>query len=88
MSLNIKEGKKEDCRNDKPVSLMSIPGKGMEQIILETISKHIKDKKVTGNSEHGFMKGKSCLTDLIASYGVMIGSVDEGRTVDVYLDFS
>jgi len=88
MSLVIKEGKKEDPRNDKPVSLTSFPGKLMEQIILEIISKHINDKKVTGNSEYGFMKGRSCLADLIASYGVMTGPVDEVRTADVYLDFS
>jgi len=43
-----------------------MPGKVIEQIILEAVSKHIRDKKVTGSSQHGFMMRKSCLTNLIA----------------------
>lgn len=43
-------------RNNR-LSLTSIPGKVMEQIILETISKHIKGKEVTGSNHYGFRKG-------------------------------
>ena len=40
------------------------------------------------SSQHGFTKGKSCLTTVISVYDEMITSVDAGRTVDVaYLDF-
>jgi len=84
----FKKGKKEDPGNYRSVSLTSIPGKVMEQLILEVIIKQVEEKKVIRSSKHGFTKGKSCLTNLIALYDDMTGWVDEGRAVVVYLDFS
>ncbi|GAB0176490.1 mitochondrial enolase superfamily member 1 [Grus japonensis] len=59
----------------------------MEQLFLDVISKHVEEK-VIGSGQHGFTKGKSCLTNLIVFYDGMTGWVDKGRAVDVvYLDF-
>jgi len=74
---------KEDPGNYSPASLTSIPGKVMEQLILEVINKQVEEKKVISSSQYGFTKGKSCLTSLIAFYDGMTGWVDEGRAVDV-----
>ena len=39
-------------------------------------------------SQHGFMKGRSCLTNLISFCDKVTHSVDEGKAVDVvYLGF-
>jgi len=85
----FKKGKKEDPGTYRPVSLTSIPGKVMEQLILDVITKPVEEKKVIRSSQHGFTKGKSYLTNLIAFYDGMTGWVDEGRAMDVvYLDFS
>ncbi|PKU36582.1 rna-directed dna polymerase from mobile element jockey-like [Limosa lapponica baueri] len=53
------------------------------------LNEHVEEKKVILRDQHGFTKGKSCLTNLITFCDEMAGWVDEGRAVDVvYLDFS
>jgi len=48
----------------------------------------VNDNQGIRPSQHGFMKGRSCLTNLI-SYDQVTRLVDEGKAVDViYLDFS
>ena len=61
----------------------------MEQIILGAVTRHVQDNQAIRPSQHGFMKGRSCLTNLVPSYDKLTCLVDEGKAVDiVYLDFS
>ena len=75
--------RKEDPGNYRLVSLTSVPGKVMEQLILESISRHMKDKKVNRSNQHGFTQGKQCLTNLINFYSEMTSLIGEGRAADI-----
>ncbi|RMC14279.1 hypothetical protein DUI87_09371 [Hirundo rustica rustica] len=82
-----KKGRKEDP--DRPVSLTSVPGKEVEQFILSVIMQHLQDGQAIRPSQHGFRRGRSCLTNLISFYDQVTRLVDAGKAVDVvYLDFS
>lgn len=70
---------KKDRSNYWLVSLVSNPGKVTEQIILETNSKHMKDKQ---SSQYEFLKGILCLTNLVAFNDEIMSLVDKGRAVD------
>jgi len=84
-----KQGQKEDPGNYRPVSLTLMPGKVIKQIIMSALTGHVKDNQGIRPSQHGFMKGRSCLTSLISFYDQLTRLVNERKAVDViYLDFS
>ena len=85
----FRKGQKADPGSYKPISLTSVPGKVMEWIILGAIMDQLKVNQGIRPSQHGFMNGRSCLTNLMSFYDKVTRLVDEGKAVDVvYLDFS
>lgn len=70
------------------INLALIPGNPW-QIIMKTISEHMKDKKVIWNGQHRFLKRKFCLTNMVAFYDEVTVLLDEERRVNiVYINFS
>lgn len=56
-SWGLGESKCHSYLREKAI-LSSIPEKIMQQLILDNISKHMKDEKVAESHQHGFTKGK------------------------------
>lgn len=46
LTFIFKKGKKQDPVNYRPVSLTALPSNLVEQIFLEGVSKHMKDREV------------------------------------------
>jgi len=60
----------------------------MEQIFQEVLMKHMRNRDMVGYSQHGLIKGKSCLTNLAAFDDGVTASVNTGKAIGVfYLDF-
>ena len=61
----------------------------LEGILRDRIDRHLEMQGLIRDSQHGFVSGKSCLTNLIEFFEGVTKKVDAGSAVDVvYLDFS
>ena len=82
-----KSGKKTQPLNYRPVSLTCIICKVYEQIIRKQIVGFLEDK--INKHQHGFVQGKSCLTNLLETFDTIFHILGEGSPVDIlYFDFS
>lgn len=85
----FKSGDKESPNNYRPVSLTCISCKVIETFIRDTLVSYLTENNIINSNQHGFTKGKSCLTNLLTFLDYVNEYVDQGDPVDViYLDFS
>ena len=77
----FKKAKKEDLGNYRPVSLTSIPGKILEKLIKESMCNTLVEGKILNDSQHGFVVGRSCITNLISFYDRVSHHLDMGDEV-------
>ena len=85
----FKKGSKGCAGNYRPVSLTCVLCKVMESILRDEIVTHLHKNNLIRATQHGFMAGRSCLTNLLEYLEDLTKLVDQGHAVDiVYLDFA
>ena len=85
----FKNGDKLDPSNYRPISLTSIPSKIMESLIADKIFEHLSAEKVIPREQHGFVRGRSTVTNLLHCVNSWTLSLDNKQPTDViYLDFA
>ena len=82
-----KKGNKTHPLNYRPVSLTSVVGKVFETVIKEALVKHATENAIIKIQQHGFMKKKSTLTNLLEYLEALTKAKNMKVPVDVnYLD--
>ena len=82
------KGSRNKSVNYRPVSLTSVISKLLETIIRDHMMDFLVKHKLINTSQHGFLKARSCLTNVLCYFEEITKWVDEGSPVDViYLDF-
>ena len=79
-------GSKSDITNYRPISLLCVISKVLEKIIYDKITPFISAS--INHSQFGFMKGKSCLQQLLLLLNQIHSSLSHSSTDVVYLDIS
>ena len=85
----FKKGSRSKAENYRPVSLTSVPCKVLESLIKDSVTNHLERYNLLSSRQHGFMKKRSCLTNLLSSLETITSGLDEGSGVDIiYLDYA
>ena len=84
-----KKGPKNLINNYRPVSLTSIISKINEHIVCSSIMNHLDTHNILDPDQHGFRKGLSTESQLIAAIHDWAGTINSRSQTDVaFLDFS
>ena len=84
----FKKGSRSDPANYRPISLTSVCCKLLESLIRQSLTDFLDSNDAISKKQHGFVKGRSCLTNLLECFECWTKALDEGFGIDLlYLDF-
>ena len=73
----------------RPVSLTSHITKVFERVMRASIVKHLEENNLLPKNQHGFIAGRSTLSQLLNQIERLFRSWEEGKATDtIYLDFA
>ena len=85
----FKSGHRGVAANYRPIALTSQLIKIFEKIVRNNMVSYFEENKLFNTSQHGFRRGRSCLSQLLTYFENVLTRLEENRCVDViYLDFS
>ena len=77
-----------NAANYRPVSLTSVICKLLERLIKDHMVDFLVKHKLLNSSQHGFLKARSCFTNMLCFLEAITKWIDVGSPVDIiYLDF-
>ena len=89
ISAIFKKGAKNRAENYRPISLTSVVCKLMEKLIKQVILDYLLENDLLSKKQHGFISGRSTVTQLLRYLDDCIEEISDGSVVDaIYLDFS
>lgn len=85
----FKGGCHSDPSNYRPVALTSHVVKVFERVVNKTLMRYLEDTQKMNPNQHGFRKGRSCLSQLVQHHYHIVSLLEANCDVDViYLDFA
>ena len=85
----FKKGERNQAGNYRPISITSSCCKVMESIIHDSMSSYLLSNDLISDSQHGFLKKRSTLSNLLYSIRHWLSSLNSGKsTYIIYVDFA
>ena len=85
----FKGGDIQNPQNYRPVCLTSVVCKVMERHLKNAIQTYLDTCHAVTTHQHGFVKSRSCVTNLLTARENWVSLADSGQPLDViYIDFS
>ena len=84
-----KKGSRAIPSNYRPISLTAHEIKIFERILRKKLVEHLEKNNLLSSTQHGFRKGRSCLTQLLKHYDNILSNLMlDNETDSLFLDFA
>ena len=84
-----KKGSKQVAANYRPVSLTSVVCKVAERVFKCQLVRHLSSNELISKHQHGFVRGKACVTNLLETSDIITKALHSRRWLDIiFLDYA
>ena len=80
-----KKGCRKQASNYRPITLTSIVGKLLESIVRDSLLTHFNTYDLLSSNQHGFIPGRSCVTQLLSVLDDWTRAMMEGHNTSVLM---